>query len=138
MPQLQFGDFTMQYVEHGTGSEPIVFLGGFISSARWWRLVLDRLPDRFHAYALNLRAWSEGAYCWHGDLPGARGTRCPMSKARPSIHMEMMMNCPRHRRDPRSWACSTAQNHLVGCPDDTRRSVSLVASCDRRVPCVTQ
>jgi pimeloyl-ACP methyl ester carboxylesterase len=60
MPQIQLGDFTMQYVDHGTGSEPIVLLGGFISSARWWRPVLDRLPDRFHAYALNLRAWGEG------------------------------------------------------------------------------
>ena len=56
MPQAQLQDFKMHYVEHGSGSEPIVFVHGFISTQVWWQPTLERLPDNFHAYAVDLRA----------------------------------------------------------------------------------
>ena len=56
MAQVQLQDFKMHYVEHGSGSEAIVFVHGFISTQLWWQPTLERLPDNFHAYAIDLRA----------------------------------------------------------------------------------
>ena len=57
MPQVRLRDFTMHYEERGTGPEPVVFVHGFISTRSWWQPALARLPeDRYHAYALDLRA----------------------------------------------------------------------------------
>lgn len=59
MAQVQLNDFKMNYVEQGTGSEPIVFVHGFISTQLWWQPTLERLPDSFRAYAIDLRACGE-------------------------------------------------------------------------------
>lgn len=60
MPQVRLPDFTMHYVEVGTGSLPIVFVHGFISTRNWWQPTLERLAsDRYHAYAIDLRAAGE-------------------------------------------------------------------------------
>ncbi len=56
MAQVQLNDFSMHYVEQGTGSEPIIFVHGFISSQVWWQPAFKRLPANFHAYAIDLRA----------------------------------------------------------------------------------
>jgi branched-chain amino acid transport system permease protein len=56
MAQVQLNDFRMHYVEQGSGSEPVVFVHGFISSQLWWQPTLERLPGNFHAYAVDLRA----------------------------------------------------------------------------------
>jgi pimeloyl-ACP methyl ester carboxylesterase len=57
MPQVRLRDFTMHYEERGIGPEPVVFVHGFISTRSWWQPALARLPeDRYHAYALDLRA----------------------------------------------------------------------------------
>lgn len=56
MPQVQLKDFKMHYVEHGNGPEPIVFVHGFISTQVWWQPTLERLPENFRAYAIDLRA----------------------------------------------------------------------------------
>ncbi len=59
MAQVQLNDFKMNYVEQGTGSEPIVFVHGFISTQLWWQPTLERLPASFRAYAIDLRACGE-------------------------------------------------------------------------------
>jgi branched-chain amino acid transport system permease protein len=59
MAQVQLNNFKMHYVEQGTGSEPIVLVHGFISTQLWWQPTLERLPDNFHAYAIDLRACGE-------------------------------------------------------------------------------
>lgn len=59
MAQVQLNGFTMHYIEQGSGSEPIVFVHGFISSQIWWQPALKQLPAHFHAYAIDLRASGE-------------------------------------------------------------------------------
>lgn len=56
MAQVQLKDFKMYYVEQGSGPEPIVFIHGFISTHIWWQPALEQLPERFRAYAVDLRA----------------------------------------------------------------------------------
>jgi len=57
MPQVQLNDFTMHYVEQGSGPEPIILVAGFISTTNWWRPTLERLaPDAYRVYALDMRA----------------------------------------------------------------------------------
>lgn len=57
MPQVRLDDVTLHYVEHGMGATPVVFVHGFISTHSWWLPALELLPpDRFHAYAIDLRA----------------------------------------------------------------------------------
>ncbi|HWN70630.1 MAG TPA: alpha/beta hydrolase, partial [Haliangium sp.] len=48
--------FEMHYVERGQGDETLVLVAGFISTQRWWRPILERLPAGFRAYALDMRA----------------------------------------------------------------------------------
>jgi branched-chain amino acid transport system permease protein len=57
MPTVQLQDWKMQYREHGSGEEPIVFIHGFVASDRWWLPTFDRLPEQYHSYAINLRAY---------------------------------------------------------------------------------
>jgi len=60
MPHVQLKDFRMHYVERGGGSEPIIFVHGFISSYRWWRPTIERLPENiYHAYVIDLRGAGE-------------------------------------------------------------------------------
>lgn len=56
MPAVQLESTNMQYLESGSGSEAIVFVHGFAASRRWWQPAMERLPERFHAYAVDLRA----------------------------------------------------------------------------------
>lgn len=55
MGSIQLPDVTIHYVEEGAGDEAVVFVHGFLSSHRWWQPTLKRLPDRYHAYAIDLR-----------------------------------------------------------------------------------
>lgn len=66
MAQVQLKDFKMSYVEQGSGIEPIVFIHGFISTRVWWQPALERLPESFRAYAVDLRACGESEYCETG------------------------------------------------------------------------
>lgn len=59
MPYVQAGEVRLHYVEHGSGPEPLVFIHGFTSSTNAWSETLPRLPQRYHAYALDLRGAGE-------------------------------------------------------------------------------
>ena len=59
MKQAQLQDFKMHYVEQGQGDEVIVFVHGFISTHRWWLPTLEKLSDKYHAYAIDIRASGE-------------------------------------------------------------------------------
>jgi pimeloyl-ACP methyl ester carboxylesterase len=60
MPHVDLGDFRMHYVERGRGDEPLVCVGGFISSHRWWLPTFERLPEaEYRAYAVDLRGTGE-------------------------------------------------------------------------------
>jgi pimeloyl-ACP methyl ester carboxylesterase len=55
MPFVQAGDVRLHYVEHGSGPEPLVFIHGYIESVYAWSETLPRLPERYHAFAFDLR-----------------------------------------------------------------------------------
>lgn len=55
MPFVQAGDVRLHYVEHGSGPEPLVFIHGYTGSVNTWQETLPRLPDRYRAYAFDLR-----------------------------------------------------------------------------------
>lgn len=64
MPFVQVGDVRLHYVEHGAGDEPLVFVHGYTATHHAWDETLPRLPDRYHAYAFDLRG------CGESDRPG--------------------------------------------------------------------
>lgn len=56
MPTMTVNGVELSYVEHGLGPEPLVLLHGFLTSARLWEaLYFPRLPQKYRAYALDLR-----------------------------------------------------------------------------------
>ena len=60
MPHVQLPDCRMHYLERGSGAEALVFVGGFVSSHRWWLPVLERLPEGdYRACAIDLRGTGE-------------------------------------------------------------------------------
>ena len=56
MPTVQLSEMKMSYAERGTGEETILFVHGFVAGDKWWLPAMERLPERFHSYAINLRA----------------------------------------------------------------------------------
>ncbi|HET8784915.1 MAG TPA: alpha/beta hydrolase, partial [Candidatus Limnocylindrales bacterium] len=56
MPHVSVGGTRVHYLEHGHGPAPVVLLGGFISTHRWWRPFLEHFDsERYTCYALDLR-----------------------------------------------------------------------------------
>lgn len=56
MPHVETGETRVHYLERGDGPEPLLLLGGFVSSHRWWLPMLEHLDlSRFTCYALDLR-----------------------------------------------------------------------------------
>lgn len=66
MPFVQAGEVKLNYVEHGSGDEPIVFIHGYTGSLRDWEETLARLPARFRAYAIDLRGAGDSDRPGHG------------------------------------------------------------------------
>ncbi|HKH72775.1 MAG TPA: alpha/beta hydrolase [Vicinamibacterales bacterium] len=59
------GNVRLNYVEHGSGDEPLVFVHGYTGSLRDWDDVLPRLPEWTHGYAIDLRGAGDS------DRPGS-------------------------------------------------------------------
>jgi len=55
MTSITANNVKINYVEHGTGDEAIVFVHGYAGALGNWIEVLERLPEEYHAYALDLR-----------------------------------------------------------------------------------
>ncbi len=53
---VQLPDFKMHYIEQGAGDETLIFVHGFASTHRWWLPTFERLPENYHAYAIDIRA----------------------------------------------------------------------------------
>lgn len=57
---VQAGEIRLQYYLHGQGPETVLLVHGFVSSARLWRLAMERMdPSRFRVIALNNRGAGE-------------------------------------------------------------------------------
>jgi pimeloyl-ACP methyl ester carboxylesterase len=53
---VQAGDVLLQYFEHGHGSDTLLLVHGYASSAALWRYTLEYIPpDRFRVLVLNNR-----------------------------------------------------------------------------------
>jgi pimeloyl-ACP methyl ester carboxylesterase len=66
MPFVQAGDVRLHYRDHGRGDEPLVFVHGYTSSHHDWDETLPRLPDRYRAYAFDLRGAGTSDQPGHG------------------------------------------------------------------------
>src|SRR5438045_5429824 len=61
MPFLQLETINAHYEEAGTGRNVLVLVHGNFASSRWWKPVLDRVPARWRAYAMDLRGCGQTA-----------------------------------------------------------------------------
>jgi len=66
MPFVDAGEIKLNYVEHGSGDNIIVFIHGFLSCVQWMDLVWPRLPEYLHVFALD---WCG---CGDSDKPAAK------------------------------------------------------------------
>lgn len=65
MPSVTVNNVKINYVEQGTGDEAVVFVHGYTGALGNWTRVLERLPKKYHAYALDLRGHGQS------DRPGS-------------------------------------------------------------------
>ena len=61
MPKIKVNDVELNYEEHGSGAETVVFGHGFGSSARKWQNLFELLPANYHCYALDLQGFGKSA-----------------------------------------------------------------------------
>ncbi len=61
MPVLETPRLRIHYEEAGSGPEVFVLVHGNFASWRWWKPVLERLPARWRAVALDLRGCGENS-----------------------------------------------------------------------------
>jgi branched-chain amino acid transport system permease protein len=66
MPSIQAGDVRLNYVEQGSGDEPVVFIHGYTGSLRDWEETFARLPANIRAIAIDLRGAGESDRPGHG------------------------------------------------------------------------
>lgn len=55
MPSVTVNNVKINYIEQGAGDEAVVFVHGYTGALGNWTGVLERLPNEYHAYALDLR-----------------------------------------------------------------------------------
>ena len=59
---VQADEVKLQYYQHGHGSETVLLVHGYVSSARLWQLTMERMdPERFRVIALNNRGAGDSA-----------------------------------------------------------------------------
>ena len=66
MPKIVVNGVELNYEEHGSGEERVVFIHGARGAATTWRDVLALLPANYHAYALDLRGHGQSAHVTEG------------------------------------------------------------------------
>ena len=55
MPSVTANNVKLNYIEQGAGDDVVVFVHGYSGALGNWTGVLERLPNEYHAYALDLR-----------------------------------------------------------------------------------
>ena len=53
---------TYAYVEQGTGDRVLFLIHGNFSSSLYYKPLLERLDERFHVYAMDLRGYGDSSY----------------------------------------------------------------------------
>jgi non-heme chloroperoxidase len=59
MPFIQAGNVKLNYVEHGTGNNIVVFIHGNLACVNWMDLIWPRLPKDIHVFAIDWRGCGE-------------------------------------------------------------------------------
>ena len=59
MPFIQAGNVKLNYVEHGTGNNIVVFIHGYLGCVQWMDLIWPRLPKDIHVFAIDWRGCGE-------------------------------------------------------------------------------
>jgi pimeloyl-ACP methyl ester carboxylesterase len=59
MPFIQAGNIKLNYVEHGTGNNIVVFIHGYLGCVQWMDLIWPRLPKDIHVFAIDWRGCGE-------------------------------------------------------------------------------
>jgi pimeloyl-ACP methyl ester carboxylesterase len=65
MPLVKTGDIRLNYVEHGSGDNIVVFIHGYLSCVHWLDLIWPRLPRTIRVFAIDWRG------CGDSDKPAA-------------------------------------------------------------------
>ena len=65
MPSVKTGDIQLNYVEHGSGDNIVVFIHGYLSCVHWLDLIWPHLPRTIHVFAIDWRG------CGDSDKPAA-------------------------------------------------------------------
>jgi pimeloyl-ACP methyl ester carboxylesterase len=67
MPRISVNNVELYYEKHGAGAQPVVFVHGFLLSSRMWHdLYISRLPERYHAYAIDMRGHGQSHHVKDG------------------------------------------------------------------------
>ncbi|MGD0022450.1 MAG: alpha/beta hydrolase [Smithellaceae bacterium] len=67
MPLVQAGNIKLNYVEHGSGNNIVVFIHGYLGCVQWMDLVWPRLSKDIHVFAIDWRG------CGDSEKPAATG-----------------------------------------------------------------
>jgi pimeloyl-ACP methyl ester carboxylesterase len=63
MPTIAIDNSELCYIEHGTGHIPIIFVHGLLLSSNMWRgYYFNSLPEKYHAYAPDMRGHGKAAH----------------------------------------------------------------------------
>lgn len=63
MPFIQAGDIKLNYVEHGSGNNIVVYIHGNLACLNWMDLIWPRLSENIHGFAIDWRG------CGDSDKP---------------------------------------------------------------------
>jgi len=66
MPFVQAGNIKLNYVEHGSGNNLVVFIHGYLACVNWMDLIWPRLPKDIHVFAFDWRG------CGDSEKPVAK------------------------------------------------------------------
>jgi 3-oxoadipate enol-lactonase len=67
MSKIKINNVDLYFEEHGSGSEPVVFVHGFLVSSKMWHdHYVSRLPAKYHAYAMDMRGHGQSNQIKHG------------------------------------------------------------------------
>jgi non-heme chloroperoxidase len=66
MPLIQAGNIKLNYVEHGSSDNIVVYIHGNLACAHWMDLIWKRIPQNIHVFAIDWRG------CGDSDKPAPR------------------------------------------------------------------
>ena len=86
---IQAGEVKLQYYQHGHGSQTVLLVHGYVSSARLWQLTMERMdPERFRVIALNNRGAGDSARTASEDAYTIEGFANDLHNVAEALHLD--------------------------------------------------